>query len=197
MRTKFARMLKDVRASGGTIKKADMGGTYAVFGGEAIESGVWFRWNPEKLRSVDMLEEAVHWQQYKGGLQTAGYTPQAKRTAHLAKDIPATLDENACNARNGEVYVPVDSTSSVQQVVFNQIITQNWINSDFWIPSLFYHYDILIGEGWFRLNEELNQAVIINATVELEAPIRINAVNDLSIVCECMDIYSKEYYVYD
>jgi hypothetical protein len=91
-------MLKDVRASGGTIKKADMGGTYAVFGGESIESGVWFRWNPEKLRSVDMLEEAVHWQQYKGGLQTAGYTPEAleimaKRSIINNYDIGAGLKQ--------------------------------------------------------------------------------------------------------
>lgn len=123
-----------------------------------------------------------------------GYTPQAKRTAHLAKDIPATLDENACNAKNGELYVPVNSTNSVQQVIFNQIVTQNWVNSDFWIPSLFYHNDVLIGEGWFRINEELNQAIVINASIELEPPIRINAVNDLSIVCECMDIYNQQYY---
>ncbi|KQO15424.1 hypothetical protein ASF12_28585 [Paenibacillus sp. Leaf72] len=77
MRIKFARMLKEVRASGGTIRKADMGGTYAVFGGHSIESGVWFRWNPQKLRTVDMLEEVNHWQQYKNGLQSAGYSPEA------------------------------------------------------------------------------------------------------------------------
>ncbi|MDR9857322.1 hypothetical protein RJP21_27375 [Paenibacillus sp. VCA1] len=77
MRTNFARMLREVRASGGTIRKADMGGTYAVFGGNSIEEGVWFRWNPEKLRIVDMLEEINHWKQYKNGLQKAGYSPEA------------------------------------------------------------------------------------------------------------------------
>lgn len=76
MRTKFARMLSEVRSSGGTIRKADMGPTYAVFGGNSIEEGVWFRWNPSKLRSVDMLEEINHWQQYKNGLQKAGYSPE-------------------------------------------------------------------------------------------------------------------------
>lgn len=76
MRTKFARMLKEVRRSGGTIRKADMGGTYAVFGGNSIEDGVWFRWNPEKVRIVDMLEEVNHWQQYKNKLQKAGYSPE-------------------------------------------------------------------------------------------------------------------------
>ncbi|MEJ8307396.1 hypothetical protein [Saccharibacillus sacchari] len=54
-----------------------MGGTYAVFGGNSIEDGVWFRWNPEKVRIVDMLEEVNHWQQYKNKLQKAGYSPEA------------------------------------------------------------------------------------------------------------------------
>lgn len=125
------------------------------------------------------------------------YTPQAKMTAHLAEDIPATLDENACNAKDGELYVAVESASNVQQVIFSKIITQNWVNSDFWIASLFYHNDILIGEGWFKINGVLNQAVVVNAIAEIEPPIRINAINDLGIVCECMDIYSKEYYEYN
>jgi hypothetical protein len=83
MRTRFARMLRDVRASGGAVRKADMGSTLAVFGGESIESGVWFRWNPERLRVVDFLEEEIHWQQIVRGLPQRGYSPETLET--LAK----------------------------------------------------------------------------------------------------------------
>ena len=73
-----------------------MGGQYAVFGGQSIESGMWFRWNPNKLRTVDMLEEVVHWQQYKKGLWSAGYTPEtleimAKRSIINNYDIGTAL----------------------------------------------------------------------------------------------------------
>ena len=123
-----------------------------------------------------------------------GYTSQAKKIAYLSSDVPATLDEYACNATNGELFISVDISSNVHHVVFNQIITQNWINSDFWIPSLFYQSDTLIGEGWFKINQDLNQAIILNTTIKLEPPIRINAINDSTIMCECMDIYSMKYH---
>ena len=121
-----------------------------------------------------------------------GYTSQSKKIAHLSSDIPATLDEYACNATNGELFISVDIASSVHHVVFNQIITQNWINSDFWIPCLFFQNEILIGEGWYKINQDLNQAIILGATIVLEPPIRINAINDSTIMCKCMDIYSME-----
>jgi hypothetical protein len=48
MRSRLARMLREIRARGGAVRRADMGGTYAVFGGRTIEEGIWFRWNPER-----------------------------------------------------------------------------------------------------------------------------------------------------
>ncbi len=125
-----------------------------------------------------------------------GYIPKSKNMAYLSSDVPATLDEYACNATNGELFVLIDIAGSAHHVIFSQILTQNWVNSDFWIPSLFYQNDTLVGEGWFIVNQNLNQAIILNATIELKPPIRINAINDPSIMCKCIDIYSFEYYEY-
>ena len=114
MRTKFARMLREVRASGGAVRQADMGSTLATFGGESLETGVWFRWNPNRLRVVDMLEETVHWQQLKAGLPKAGYSPEAleimaKRSVINSYDISRGLKfellDDIRRVRQGQ-YVP-------------------------------------------------------------------------------------------
>lgn len=75
MRNDFARALRDMRASGVPVRQAEMGPTIGVFGGDSLESGVWFRYNPEKLRVVDMLEKTTHWQQIKSGMPGRGYSP--------------------------------------------------------------------------------------------------------------------------
>ena len=43
-----------------------------------------------------------------------GYTSQAKKTAYLAKETPATLDEMACTAANGDVFVLVDRINQAE-----------------------------------------------------------------------------------
>jgi len=75
MRNDFARALRDMRANGVSVRRAEMGPTIGVFGGDSLESGVWFRYNPGKMRVVDMLEETTHWQQIKSGLPDKGYSP--------------------------------------------------------------------------------------------------------------------------
>ena len=114
MRTRFARLLKEIRSAGGTVRKADMGGTYAVFGGRTIEDGIWFRWNPERLRIVDMLEEAIHWQQIKKRLPVRGYTTDAleimaKRAVllnfPLEPGLRFELNADICRIRSG-TYLP-------------------------------------------------------------------------------------------
>ncbi len=112
------------------------------------------------------------------------YVPEVKHIAYLANEIPATLDEDGCNANVGELYVPVDSSISVQRAAFEKTITVNWDNSDFWIPSAFYLEDELIGKGWFNKSETINQAIIVNSVAELKPPIRIEALKNPSIVCE-------------
>jgi hypothetical protein len=77
MRTKFARMLKEIRTEGMPIGKHSNEAAIAGFGGESLKEGVWFRWNPEKVRVVDMIEETIHWEQIKSNLLVKGYTPEA------------------------------------------------------------------------------------------------------------------------
>jgi hypothetical protein len=78
MRIMFAKMIRQIRASGGAVRAEDMGTrVVASFGGESLKSGIWFRYNPSKLRVIDMLEEAIHWQQIQRGLSTRGYTVTA------------------------------------------------------------------------------------------------------------------------
>ncbi len=123
-----------------------------------------------------------------------GYTPQMKKVAYLSKEIPATLDENACSVLNGELFIPLDRVIKVHQVVFNKIVTGDWIYSDLWVPSQFFNNDIYIGEGWFRLNDQSNQAIIISEVRELELPVKVSAIYDSKIICECFSIYSIEHY---
>lgn len=77
MRNKLAQMLREVRQVGTVRRDVNDPQFFAAFGGESIETGMWFRYNPNNLRSVDMLEEIVHWQQYKKGLHLSGYSDEA------------------------------------------------------------------------------------------------------------------------
>ena len=78
MRTKWARTLKEMRANGVPVRTMkEPGPTIGVFGGESLETGLWFRYDANRIRSVDMLEEALHWEQMKKGLPTKGYSPEA------------------------------------------------------------------------------------------------------------------------
>lgn len=97
MRNKFAQSLREMRNMGVPVRQdTNLGATIGVFGGESIESGMWFRYNPEKMRVVDMLEETTHWQQMKAGLPSKGYTPEtleilAKRSILDNHDLPPAL----------------------------------------------------------------------------------------------------------
>ncbi|WP_457331331.1 hypothetical protein [Rhizobacter sp. P5_C2] len=98
MRTDFALSLREMRASGVGVRRGgnEMGPTIGVFGGESIENGMWFRYNPEKMRVVDMLEETTHWGQIKAGLPQKGYSPAnleilAKRSILNSYDLSPGL----------------------------------------------------------------------------------------------------------
>jgi hypothetical protein len=96
LRTTFARNLREMRASGVAVRQADMGPTIGVFGGESLQSGMWFRYNPGKMRVVDMLEETMHWRQIKAGMPQRGYSPAtleilAKQSILRNHDLPTVL----------------------------------------------------------------------------------------------------------
>jgi YD repeat-containing protein len=75
-RLDLARMIREVRASGGAVSNKGLtGGTYAQFipaGDTAV-----FRYQPSKLRVVDLLEEQVHWQQITTGQHLRTYAGQS------------------------------------------------------------------------------------------------------------------------
>lgn len=96
LRTTFARNLREMRASGVAVRQAEMGPTIGVFGGESLQSGMWFRYNPGKMRVVDMLEETMHWRQIQAGMPQKGYSPAtleilAKQSILRNHDLPTVL----------------------------------------------------------------------------------------------------------
>ncbi len=78
-RRDMARMIREIRASGGQVANRGLsGGNYAQFfpvGRTAV-----FQYQPGKLRIVDMLEERFHWQQIVAGQHLRSYGTQSIRT---------------------------------------------------------------------------------------------------------------------
>jgi RHS repeat-associated protein len=76
MRVEFEAMLREMERVGVPTKAGDLGpGIIAAVGGEDLATtGGWFRYNPERLRIVDFLEERIHWQQLQSGLVSRGYS---------------------------------------------------------------------------------------------------------------------------
>ncbi len=74
-RSDLARLLREVRASGGAVSNRSLtGGTYAQF----IPAGdtAFFRYQPSRLRIVDLLEEQIHWDQIRTGQHLRSYGSQ-------------------------------------------------------------------------------------------------------------------------
>jgi hypothetical protein len=72
-RRKLARMIREIRRSGGAAQVKDLGPGMVA---QHIAAGTTsvFQYNPAKLRIVDFIEEAVHWQQISAGLHMRGYS---------------------------------------------------------------------------------------------------------------------------
>jgi hypothetical protein len=69
-------MLREMKRAGVPVQVKDLGrSTIAAVGGEDLAvTGGWFRYNAERLRVVDFLEERIHWQQLQKGLLARGYS---------------------------------------------------------------------------------------------------------------------------
>jgi len=64
----FDQMLKEIEQHGGRIHITDFGGTSAFGSHLPISPNVTlFRYNPQRLRAIDALEEILHWKQIKEG----------------------------------------------------------------------------------------------------------------------------------
>jgi len=74
-RQDLARMIREVRASGGGVSNKSLtGGVYAEF--IPVDKTAVFRYQPGKLRIADLLEEQVHWQQITTGQHLRSYGTQ-------------------------------------------------------------------------------------------------------------------------
>jgi len=64
----FKQMLKEIEKHGGRIHTTNFGGALTFGSHLAISPNVTlFRYNPERLRAIDALEEILHWEQIKEG----------------------------------------------------------------------------------------------------------------------------------
>jgi hypothetical protein len=74
----LARMLREIRASGGAVSNRNLtGGVYAQFSGFKGVHTALFEYQPSKLRIADLLEEQVHWQQITTGQHMRTYRLQS------------------------------------------------------------------------------------------------------------------------
>ncbi|MCO6458703.1 MAG: hypothetical protein J5I93_25635 [Pirellulaceae bacterium] len=70
-------MIREIRASGGDVSNKGLtGGTFAQFSGFGGSRTALFRYQPSKLRIVDLFEEQVHWQQIRTGQHLRNYGSQ-------------------------------------------------------------------------------------------------------------------------
>ncbi|MEQ9406872.1 MAG: hypothetical protein RIK87_04065, partial [Fuerstiella sp.] len=77
-RNDLARMLREIRSSGGAVSNKGLtGGNYARFSGTAGGRTGLFQYQPSKLRIADMLEEQAHWQQIRTGQHLRTYGSQS------------------------------------------------------------------------------------------------------------------------
>ena len=77
-RQELARMISEIRASGGAVSKRGLtGGTYGRFSGTTGGRTGLFQYQPSKLRIADFLEEQVHWQQIQSGQHLRTYGSQS------------------------------------------------------------------------------------------------------------------------
>lgn len=64
----FNQMLKEIERHGGQTHITDFGGALTFGSHLAISPNVTlFRYNPQRLRAIDALEEILHWEQIKEG----------------------------------------------------------------------------------------------------------------------------------
>lgn len=77
--------------------------------------------------------------------------PEAKDAYYLSKVMPATLDESASNAINGDIFVPSNEAYTVELLTLNEIKAIYWPGSvnGYWISVGFYQNDQFKGNGWF------------------------------------------------
>lgn len=128
-------------------------------------------------------------------------TREAKDAFYLSKVMPATLDESASNATNGDVFVPSNEPCTVELIKIREIKPINWPDSitGYWISVEIYQNEQFQGKGWFRRNDEGGEILLLNSELQNNSTTLIKAKRSLfqnTVECVCNDLISKDYWVF-
>lgn len=107
--------------------------------------------------------------------------PESKDAFYLSNVMPATLDESASNAMDGEVFIPISNTCKVELLAINEIEPINWPESlnCYWISVSFSQNNQVRGYGWFCKNNKLSEAILVNGELENDSPTIIKGLRPL------------------
>ncbi|MGZ7445795.1 hypothetical protein [Paenibacillus sp. TH7-28] len=128
--------------------------------------------------------------------------PESKDAFYLSDVIPATLDESASNAMDGEVFIPVSSSCKVELLAINDIKPIYWPESlnGYWISVSFNQKNQIRGYGWFcKKNELIGEAVLVNGELENDSPTIIKGFRSFfqkTVECECKGAAQREVWHY-
>lgn len=126
-------------------------------------------------------------------------TPEAKDAFYLSKVMPATLDESASNATDGDVFVSFNEPCKVELIKIKEIETIHWPDSinGYWISVEIYQNDQFVGKGWFRKNDVGGEILLLNTELQYNTTTTVKAMRALfkkTVVCECNGLESKQIY---
>ncbi|MEC0210449.1 hypothetical protein ABEX47_19260 [Paenibacillus ehimensis] len=118
--------------------------------------------------------------------------PEAKDAFYLSDVTPATLDEAASGAQDGEVFVPIHGTWRIHRLQAAGIKPLHWPDSldSYWITVSFVQNHLVRGCGWLRQTGTTGEMILVNGELDYGRPLTITAMKTLrkaTVECECRD----------
>ncbi|WP_088830485.1 hypothetical protein [Paenibacillus tyrfis] len=118
--------------------------------------------------------------------------PEAKDAFYLSNATPATLDEAAAGAQDGEVFVPTHGTWRIQRLLAEGIKPLHWPDSldDYWITVSFVQNHLVRGCGWLRKTGATGEMILVNGELTNGSSITVTGMKTLrqaTVECECRD----------
>lgn len=123
--------------------------------------------------------------------------PEARDAFYLSDVTPATLDEAASGAQDGEVFVPAPGVWHIQRLKADGIKPLHWPDSldGYWITVSFAQNHLDRGRGWFRKTGATGGMILVNGELDYGHPLIVTAIKTLqhtTVVCECRDFACVE-----
>ncbi|MCM3271875.1 hypothetical protein [Paenibacillus elgii] len=120
--------------------------------------------------------------------------PEAKDAFYISDVTPATLDEAAAGAQDGEVFVPARGAWRIHRLQADGIKPLRWPDSldGYWITVSFVQNHLVQGCGWFRKTATTGEMILVNGELDYGRPLTITAMKTLqkatvTVECECRD----------